>query len=214
MTTRTTDAPAAYAVLFDSLGDDTYPTDFAAMADLSSLSSQEMSIISSMFGKTSTTSIKATSTVPPPPKPTPMADCDFWDESWGWTFEVYNINGWSADHGSSLHNQENGCGALTGWDWHDATSMSYAYTYFNLPFWIKDGCIERAIVSAGGPKISCKGHGLSGKKRSDANTKKSLEARAYIKAQAVRPSFSDEQVKEFESFYSENKTYHKYSPLN
>ncbi len=70
-------------------------------------------------------------------------------------FEVYNIYGWATDGGDSLHNQEKGCGALTGWDWNAATSSSSASAYFNLPFIIKSGCVERAIVSAGGPKLSC-----------------------------------------------------------
>lgn len=30
---------------------------------------------------------------------------------------------------------------------------------------MKDGCVERAIVSAGGPKVSCQGQGLGAKKR-------------------------------------------------
>ncbi|KAI9688252.1 MAG: hypothetical protein M1822_001758 [Bathelium mastoideum] len=74
------------------------------------------------------------------------------------------MNGWVGD-GSGLHKQEHGCGALTDWDWHSVNGISWVT--FNLPFFIKDGCVERAIVSAGGPKISCKGHsGL--KKRSVA----------------------------------------------
>lgn len=85
------------------------------------------------------------------------------DEGWGWRFEVYNIENWATDGGDSLHKQESGCGkagGFTGWEWHPATSTSYAYAYFNLDFFIKSGCVERAIVSAGGPKISCTGHGL------------------------------------------------------
>jgi chitinase len=39
--------------------------------------------------------------------------------------------------------------------------------YFNLDFFIKAGCVERAIASANGPKISCQGMGWSGKKRQD-----------------------------------------------
>lgn len=74
-------------------------------------------------------------------------------------FEIFNIAGWSTDEGAALHKQENGCGALTFWTWNDATSSESAYVYFNLPFFIKSGCVERAIVSAGGPKLSCQGKG-------------------------------------------------------
>lgn len=60
-----------------------------------------------------------------------------------------------------LHDEEGGCGALTGWSWTDEDDNgSGGKAEFNLPFFIKDGCVERAIVSAGGPKISCDGHSL------------------------------------------------------
>ena len=64
-----------------------------------------------------------------------------------------------------MHTQEDGCGALTGWDWRGATPSSYPLVYFNLPFFIKSGCVERAIASAGGPQISCQAQGLDIKKR-------------------------------------------------
>lgn len=76
-----------------------------------------------------------------------------------YTFEVFNIQNWALDHGSELHHQEKGCGALTGWSWTDASSTSMAKAYFNLPITMKGGCVERAIVSAGGPKISCHSDG-------------------------------------------------------
>ncbi|KAI8966243.1 class 5 chitinase 1 [Daldinia sp. FL1419] len=112
--------------------------------------------------------VQSTSTTTPAPATatvTPTADCAFWDKGWGWRFEVYNIAHWATDGGFKLHHEENGCGALTGWDWHSASPESYPFVYFNLPFWIKDGCVERAIVSAGGPKLGCKGHGLDIKGR-------------------------------------------------
>ncbi|KAI0122362.1 class 5 chitinase 1 [Daldinia grandis] len=96
------------------------------------------------------------------------ADCSTikGDEGWGWMFEIYNIAYWATDGGSKLHHEENGCGALTGWDWHSASPKGYPLVYFYLPFFIKAGCVERAIVSAGGPKLQCKGQGLDIKKRS------------------------------------------------
>ncbi len=78
---------------------------------------------------------------------------------------MYNINGWAGDGGDLLKTQEKGCGGLTGWEWH-VDNERYQHAYFNLPFTIKEGCVERAIKSAGGPGgLSCKGHGL--KKRSE-----------------------------------------------
>ncbi|KAI4861986.1 hypothetical protein F4820DRAFT_451451 [Hypoxylon rubiginosum] len=93
-------------------------------------------------GCTPTTTVKSTSTVTLPDTTvtvTPTADCAFWDEGWGYRFEIYKIAYWATDGGKKLHNEENGCA----------------------------GCIERAIVSAGGPKISCKGQGLDIQKRID-----------------------------------------------
>ncbi|KAI4202073.1 MAG: hypothetical protein LQ350_002862, partial [Teloschistes chrysophthalmus] len=112
-------------------------------------------------------------------------DCAFWDEAWGWKFEVYNINGWSTEGGPKLHKEEKGCGALTGWSYNQKSSGGDAY--FNLPFFIKDGCVERAIVSAGGPKIKCHGHGLGKRTLAD---KRTLEA----KAETVAPNFHDKEI--------------------
>lgn len=61
---------------------------------------------------------------------------------------------------AALEKQEKGCGALTGWSWKDIEEDNLPGVYFNLPIVITAGCIERAIVSAGGPKISCHGEGL------------------------------------------------------
>lgn len=146
-------------------------------------------------GPTSTTtSTSATVT------PTPNAVCYFWDAGWGYNFEIFDIEVWVTDGGSSLHTQEDGCGALTGWSWTDATSTKDAYVYFNLPFFIKDGCVERAIVSAGGPKISCQGQGFS--------------KRASIGGPGVRPSYTDEEIRSFEDFYANATTYYPYVPMD
>ncbi|KAL2046380.1 hypothetical protein N7G274_001827 [Stereocaulon virgatum] len=123
---------------------------------------------------------------PPPPPPPPSADCAFWDMGWGWQFEVYNINGWSTDGGDGLHHQENGCGALTGWSW--ASKSSGGQAYFNLDFFIKSGCVERAIASAGGPKISCKSQGI-GKRAAD------IKPRADAATPAAKPpNFNNKAV--------------------
>lgn len=68
---------------------------------------------------------------------------------------MYNIGGWGTDGGNRLRSEEQGCGALTGWDWRERSSTRFAGAYFNLPFFISEGCVERAIVSAGGPKLFC-----------------------------------------------------------
>ncbi|KAJ8120461.1 hypothetical protein ONZ43_g2835 [Nemania bipapillata] len=86
---------------------------------------------------------------------TPTADCILWDQGFFFQFEIYNIAYWATDGGRELKKQESGCGALTGWDWHPANPSYYPYVYFNLPTLIAAGCVERAIASAGGPKISC-----------------------------------------------------------
>ena len=97
----------------------------------------------------------------------PTADCAFWDEALFWTFEVYNINGWAGNDGDSLHHQESGCGDLTGWSWKSGDPGNDQHAYFNLPFIIKSGCVERAIASAGGPSgLSCTANGLGKKQRS------------------------------------------------
>lgn len=107
-----------------------------------------------------TTTTPTSTTTEPEPDPKPHADCAFWDEGWGWRFEIYNIYGWAEDGGEKLHEEEDGYATLTGWDWNEATEDEYAYVYFNTDFFMKEGCVERAILSAGGPKISCEGQGI------------------------------------------------------
>ena len=108
-------------------------------------------------------------------------------------FEVYNIDGWSTDGGGKLKKEEKGCGALTGWHWNERTDKAFASAYFNLPFIIKSGCVERAIVSAGGPKLSCKFQDLEddflkAKKRSLPIDAPPLVKRQIVKASASLPS--------------------------
>ncbi|OKL59810.1 hypothetical protein UA08_04985 [Talaromyces atroroseus] len=155
------------------------------------------SVSTTHAGSTTTTTLPPT-TITVTPTPT-SATCYFWDEGWGYTFEVFGISGWVTDGGSSLHHQEDGCGALTGWSWTAATSTTDAYVYFNLPFFIKAGCVERAIVSAGGPKISCQGQGLA-KRRESLNV-------------GVPPSFTEEENEAFKAFYANATTYYPYKPM-
>ncbi|KAI0376687.1 hypothetical protein F5Y04DRAFT_265840, partial [Hypomontagnella monticulosa] len=70
---------------------------------------------------------------------------------------IYDIRNWAdKDGGKELHKQEKGCGALTFWDWTDATSENGASAWFDLPYFMKAGCVERAIKTAGGPDLQCK----------------------------------------------------------
>lgn len=114
---------------------------------------------------TSTTTVTPTTTITVVVEPTATADCAYWDDGFFYIVEIYNIYGWSTDDGDALHKQEKGCGALTGWEWDAATDTEYAKAYFNLPLTIKAGCIERAIVSAGGPELSCVFEGVPGLRR-------------------------------------------------
>ncbi|KAI1131231.1 class V chitinase Chi100 [Nemania abortiva] len=211
---------AAYTVMFDELNDESFPTAYVADDALTSIYSNAISRVSSAFGISSTTTTTTTTrpttttTQPPPPPPTPHADCAFFDEILFWTFEVYNIENWVTDGGSSLHHEESGCGALTGWDFHAEDSEYYAYVFFNLPFFIKDGCVERAIVSAGGPKISCKGASAFDSKR-DVRLLDSRASRMNLTA-PVDPPYTPEQLTEFNAFYKDMQPTvadHSYVPM-
>ncbi|RDW81617.1 class V chitinase Chi100 [Aspergillus mulundensis] len=120
------------------------------------------------FGLTETLTVIKTVTVTNTPTktvtvvvpPTARADCGYWATKFFYIFEVYNIDGWSTDGGSRLKSEEKGCGALTGWDWVERTPTHLSRVWFNLPLLMKSGCVERAIVSAGGPKLSCRFEGF------------------------------------------------------
>ncbi|PHH66073.1 hypothetical protein CDD81_598 [Ophiocordyceps australis] len=71
--------------------------------------------------------------------------------------EIFDIEGWATDLGRKLLAEERGCGALTGWEWHQATLSTPAWAAFNLPLILAPRCVERAIVSSGGPLITCYG---------------------------------------------------------
>ncbi|KAL8712969.1 MAG: hypothetical protein Q9220_002829 [cf. Caloplaca sp. 1 TL-2023] len=133
----------------------------------------------------------------------PTADCDFWDEVLYWNFEVYNINGWAGDGGASLHQQEGGCKGLTGWEWH-VDNDRYQHAYFNLPFTIKSGCVERAIKSAGGPEgLSCTGHGLKKRSKSNEQTEASKPLKARVFGKRSEHRFSTQSLED-EANYAES----------
>lgn len=97
---------------------------------------------------------------PSPPEPKPDADCFLWDSLLAWQFAVFNIEGWAEkDSGAKLLEEESGCGALTGWTFEE-TDNGLHQARFYLPFFIAEGCVERAVKSAGGPELSCQGQGM------------------------------------------------------
>ena len=96
----------------------------------------------------------------------PTGDCAFLGRHPLLTFEVYNINGWAGNDGNGLHKQESGCGDLTGWSWTISDPGNDQHAYFNLPFFMKSGCVERAIASVGGPSgLSCSGSSVGKTRR-------------------------------------------------
>jgi chitinase len=142
---------SGHTILFAGDINNSFPTAFTVLADLSSLSSFEVSLWESLVSTTSTAA--ASSALPPTtttttlaPSPTPFADCAFWGEGWGYMFEIYNIQDWATDGDDSLHTQEDGCGALTGWDWVPATSTSFELMYFNLPFFAAAAALKPAVT--------------------------------------------------------------------
>lgn len=126
--------------------------------------------------------------------PTPTADCRFWDEGWGWSFQVYNIKNWDTgdkDVNDRLRDEEGGCGALTGWEFGEHPEGAEAW--FNLPFFIKEGCVERAIKSAGGPKLACDPSGLGKRAFDDGSTSQPKQRRAGTNP---APNLDDPEIAE------------------
>jgi hypothetical protein len=82
------------------------------------------------------TTIIAAPTPSPAPTNSPIT-CSFCDAGFGWTF---TISGSGRGNGlPDLQHQLDGCGALTGW------TIQGVNVQFNLDFFIKSGCVERAI---------------------------------------------------------------------
>ncbi|KAL9598709.1 MAG: hypothetical protein Q9219_004322 [cf. Caloplaca sp. 3 TL-2023] len=65
---------------------------------------------------------------------------------------------WIADGGKKLRSEVSGCGSMTGWHWtKDKNDGQGAAVTFRTQPLMKFGCVERAIRSAGGPKVACYG---------------------------------------------------------
>ncbi|KAG8358486.1 hypothetical protein FVEN_g3797 [Fusarium venenatum] len=108
---------------------------------------------------TSATSTKprSTVTVTAQPDPTPEAKCYQMGAELSWKFEISGILNWADDGGAKLKKEESGCGGITYWEWQSGDNSNLGHmASFHLPLFMKSGCVERAIVSAGGPKIKCK----------------------------------------------------------
>ncbi|KAL8722596.1 MAG: hypothetical protein Q9225_000952 [Loekoesia sp. 1 TL-2023] len=118
-------------------------------------------------------------------------------------FAVYGINGWAGDEGDKLHDQEDGCGILSGWEWRTGLQEEFGgrrrdtqSAVFGLSFF-KGGCVERAVHSAGGPspgdrdgELACQHYGGQDKAilKSKANAKS-----AQVKAVADVANSGDPQ---------------------
>lgn len=129
--------------------------------------------------KATVATITSTTTLPPTTvtitvTPSAAADCAFWiDAGDPYEFEVYNIFGWATDNGDALHKQEKGCALLTDWDFTAGSGGAGAKAYLYLPFFIKSGCVERAIASGGGLKLQCSYKELTLNKKKRAQVAKS-----------------------------------------
>lgn len=99
------------------------------------------------------TTISAAPTPSPAPTNSPIT-CSFCDDGFFWAFTIFGSG--SGNGLPDLQHQLDGCGALTGW------TLQGVNVQFNLPFFIADGCVERAIISAGGPSISCQADKVCG----------------------------------------------------
>ncbi|KAI0476854.1 class V chitinase Chi100 [Xylaria cf. heliscus] len=191
-----------------------WPATFDAYADITSAISAEESYWDSVWGVATTTSVTTTTSttitkLPPTTTTetvvaTPTADCELWDAGLAYEIEIYNIDNWSTDGGAGLKKQEYGCGAVTGWDYVEETDTEYAHVWFYIDFFIKAGCIERAIASAGGPKLSCGKGGLATKRDLEiegGSGSGHLDRRAKMRAQPVYRAASGAELAELTSVY-------------
>ncbi|KAG8667842.1 hypothetical protein FPOAC2_13044 [Fusarium poae] len=102
---------------------------------------------------------RSTVTVTAQPDPTPEARCIQMGAGVSWKFVIVRILNWADDGGAKLKKEESGCGGITEWEWQSGDNSNLGHEVsFNLPLFMKSGCVERAIVSAGGPSIKCKWH--------------------------------------------------------
>ena len=84
----------------------------------------------------------------------PLSSQGRWEETDEHSYDLYfievtieGIKGWAEDGGTKLHDEEKGCGAMTGWQWSEARDGSLPEAYFLLPLFIKSGCVECLLDS-------------------------------------------------------------------
>lgn len=156
-TTETPDPTVIPDYIQDS--DLDFSADEALLSSIGADQDAFFSMLESSSSVTSTTtSISLTSSeVSPQPTQTPAANCAYSYDLFLYRFWISNMVGsWVLDdEGEGLKHALKGCGAVTGWEWFkrdDGTREGR----LNLPLFIKEGCVERAIASAGGPKLECR----------------------------------------------------------
>ncbi|KAH0017849.1 hypothetical protein KCU78_g7397, partial [Aureobasidium melanogenum] len=94
----------------------------------------------------------------PPPPDTIQASCTF---KFSWFHHYFTVSGggWAdVDNGKELMKQLGGCGLMTSPHFHYLSPPEGVNEFWgdgSLPQTMKPGCIERAIATAGGPKIKC-----------------------------------------------------------
>ncbi|KAF7517126.1 hypothetical protein G7054_g13907 [Neopestalotiopsis clavispora] len=79
-----------------------------------------------------------------------------------YAFLIHDINNWVNDNGTTLAFQLKGCSRFLFSDFkylddRDLNPLG-ARARFLLPIIFRGGCVERAIVSAGGPVVNCTYH--------------------------------------------------------
>ncbi|KAK9774983.1 putative chitinase [Seiridium cardinale] len=96
---------------------------------------------------------------------------------------TYNFENWATDKGKDLHDNENGCGSVSGGNREEAHHGYDSPVHFDLSYFIKSGCVERTMKSAGGPELSCVDQGDYIKEKRDwiqskrsSNTDRRLES--------------------------------------
>lgn len=126
----------------------------ASIASAYSISSASVASVESVSASSASSASAYSSAAAVPSAGCWILDEDGFGDS---SFEIYGINGWAGEGGSKLWDQEDGCGIVSGGEFHDNDQSEFQgqlrttqTAYFGLSFF-KGGCVERAVHSAGGP---------------------------------------------------------------
>lgn len=94
-----------------------------------------------------------------------------------------------------------------------ASDSTGAYVHFYIPLIIKAGCVELAIVSAGGPHISCVGEGVA-KRRLRLEGRELEERQTQLMAPEYLPPTED-QIQVLQTVYANvTATGEPYEPMD